>query len=97
MAPREVNGQTSLSIAKGLLDRHTGLTAPRDTNDVITELSRIRPRHNNILPACPPGKPTQMSPTVQQTRTTAATSQVRQDATTAWARIAPNTARRCCW
>jgi len=43
-------------IFRDLLDPHTRLTAARDTHDVITELSGIKLRHNNILPAHPLGQ-----------------------------------------
>ncbi|WP_172582590.1 hypothetical protein [Subtercola boreus] len=49
-------------VLRNPLDRHTRLTVSRHAHNIITELSRIRLRHNNILPARPQGKPTQMSP-----------------------------------
>lgn len=43
-------------VVRDLLDRHSGLTAPRDTHHVITELARIGLGHSNILPGRPPGQ-----------------------------------------
>jgi len=49
-------------IFRDLLDGHTRLTIAGHAHDIVTELSGIRLRHNNILSGRPPGKPTQMSP-----------------------------------
>ena len=48
--------RVNTEILRDLLDRHTRLTTTGDTNDIVTELSGIRLRHNNILPARPPGQ-----------------------------------------
>jgi hypothetical protein len=41
-------------ILRDLLDCDAWLTTTGETNDVIPELSGIKLRHNNILPARPP-------------------------------------------
>ena len=37
-------------IFRDLLDRHSEFTIAGDAYDIITDLSRVRPRHNNIFP-----------------------------------------------
>ncbi len=43
-------------VVRDLLDRHAGLAVPCDTDHVITELTRVRLGHSNILPAHPAGQ-----------------------------------------
>lgn len=55
-------------VFRDLLDRHSGLTAPRNAHDVVTELARVGLWHSNILPG-PPSRASQIRwhLTVQQT------------------------------
>ena len=43
-------------VGGDLLDRHPVLTVAGDPDNIVTELSGVRPGHNNILPASPPGQ-----------------------------------------
>ena len=43
-------------IFRDLLNRHSGLTIPRDAHDVVTELGGVGLWHNDILPGHPPGQ-----------------------------------------
>ncbi|MBB5866629.1 tetratricopeptide (TPR) repeat protein [Allocatelliglobosispora scoriae] len=45
-----------------LLNRHAGITVLRDPHDIVTELTGVGLGHSDILPACPQGKPSRMSP-----------------------------------
>ena len=42
-------------LFRDLLDHHSGFTVAGDKYDIVTELARVRLRHNNILPVRPPG------------------------------------------
>ena len=42
-------------ICRDPLDRPTGLTVAGNAYDIITELARVRLRHDGILPGHPPG------------------------------------------
>lgn len=42
--------------SRHLLDRHSELTTPRDTHNIVTKLARERLGHDAILPGHPPGQ-----------------------------------------
>lgn len=49
-------------IGGKLLQRRPGRAITGDPDDVLTELTRIGLGHSDILPTCPSGKPSRMSP-----------------------------------
>ena len=60
--PLEQGHRVNPEVLGDLLDRDTRLPATGDPHHVVTELARVRLRHNDILPGPPSGKQVKVSP-----------------------------------